>query len=352
MDTLESVIKAHINTHGPMDISTFMGLALGHPTYGYYMTRDPLGAEGDFTTAPEISQLFGEMIGLCLADYWLRAGAPLFHLVEFGGGRGTLMADILRATKNVPGFHSKLKLHMVETSPVLRAKQNELLAVYNPVFHDSADTLPQDAPLYMVANEFFDALPIRQAISTPKGWMERVVGLDNDNLVFGLISMANPPTEAGTIFEWSPIRENVMQHLSERIKTQGGLLLAIDYGHDTQNPNGDTLQAVYKHQFCDVLAHIGHADITSHVDFYKLKTIAQKAGCFVLDSITQKDFLENLGILVRLQMLNAPQLDSGVKRLLDPAGMGSLFRVLAVTCSPLLFPAGFDNPHGTAKHRG
>lgn len=347
METLEGIIRAQILSHGPMDVGRFMGLVLGHPQLGYYITRDPLGAAGDFVTAPEISQLFGEMIGLCLADHWLRAGGGPFHLVEFGPGRGTLMADLLRAAQNVPGFHAALTLHLVETSQVLREKQKAALTGFTPTWHDDADTLPQGAPLYMIANEFFDALPIRQAVMTAKGWAERVIGLEGDRLAFGLRAFPAPfpPAPEGTLIEFSPARDAVTDDLCRRLKDQGGLLLVIDYGHDTPDARGDTLQALYRHNFCPPLEHAGDADLTSHVDFYQMKTLAAKTGCHAFGSVTQKDFLEALGIKLRLKMLNAPALESGVQRLLDPGGMGALFRVLGVSASPLS-PAGLDNPPG------
>ncbi|MBU6234505.1 MAG: SAM-dependent methyltransferase [Alphaproteobacteria bacterium] len=337
MDTVESVIKAHIRTHGPMTIETFMGLALGHPQHGYYMTRDPLGVAGDFTTAPEISQLFGEMVGICLADAWLRAGAPPFHLVELGPGRGTLMADILRATKNVPAFHARMHLHLVETSPVLRAKQDEALKDYRPTWHASGDTLPDDAPLLVVANEFFDALPIRQLMLTENGLVEQVVGLEGEKLTMGLApapsTLLPRRVKNNEIIEISPIRETVMEGLAIRIGTQGGMLLAIDYGHDTPEPAGDTFQAVYKHRFCDPLEHVGDADLTSHVDFHALKAIAKRHGCEAYGSISQKEFLEAMGIHARYAQLNDTKLESGLMRLLDPNDMGNLFKVIAVTSS-------------------
>jgi SAM-dependent MidA family methyltransferase len=251
------------------------------------------------------------------------------------------MADLLRATKHVPDFHACMSLHLIEMSPVLRQKQAELLATYNPTWHVSVETLPQDGPLYIVANEFFDALPIRQRV----GAMERVVGLDaNGNFVFGLTAMPAPlpPAKADVITEYSPARDAVMTAIATRIAAQGGMMLAIDYGHDVEAATGDTLQAVYRHQYCPVLEHIGDADMTSHVDFWRLKSIAKDCGCSVFGSVSQKDYLEQLGIATRLEMLKAPQLEAGVIRLCDPMGMGGLFRVLAVTSG--LFPAGFGNP--------
>jgi len=346
MESIEGVIKAHIKAHGPMDMGAFMAMALGHPTLGYYITRDPLGAGGDFTTAPEISQLFGEMIGLCMADAWLRAGAPTpVHLAELGPGRGTLMADLLRATRHVPGFHAALTIHLVETSPVLRAKQAAMLKGFTPQWHDRIDTLPIDAPLLVVANEFFDALPARQAVMTPKGWMERVVGLEGDTLTTGLHKAAFtfPTLKEGAVIEFSPVRDGMTMQLSQRIAAHGGMMLAIDYGHDAPQPVGDTLQAMHKHAYCGLLEHIGAADLTSHVDFAQIRRVAMTAGCQVHGSTTQKDFLEALGIKMRVEKLNSPDVLAGAARLLDPADMGQLFRVMAVT-SESFSPAGFEIP--------
>lgn len=351
METVEAVIKSHIRAHGPMDIGMFMGLALGHPKHGYYITRDPIGAAGDFTTAPEISQTFGEMITVCLIEAWMRAGQPDVHLVELGPGRGTLMADIMRCCKNAHAFFERMTLHLVETSPVLREAQKNKLSAHKPVFHDSIETLPVDAPLLIVANEFFDALPIRQRVMTERGWQERVVGLEGEKFVFGLKPM--PPGHAlqpvGTIVEFSPAREAVMAQLCARLQKQGGLMLAIDYGHAMPDAAGDTFQAVRKHQYCSPLEHVGHADLTSHVDFTNLANIAQAAGCNVHGPATQKNYLENLGIHTRLKALQSVNPDNtelapGVMRLTDPDGMGGLFKVLGVSgkvsfCR--LVPSGF-----------
>jgi len=324
----EGLIRAHIRQFGPMDTGQFMQIALSH----YYATRDPLGGDGDFTTAPEISQLFGEMIGIALADTWLRSGSPHFHLVEFGPGRGTLMADILRATMHVPGFQDGLNVHMVETSPALRLKQKQALAGYAVTWHDDVTTLPDDAPLLIVANEFFDALPIRQAVMTDAGWMERVVGLQGEDLVFGLRDLPfNRAGKTGDVIEFSPIRDGMMRSIAERLKAQDGVMLAVDYGHDVPDAVGDTFQAVYQHKFCSPLEHVGDADLTSHVDFARLRMVAEEAGCRVYGSATQGDFLEALGIRTRLEKLADAALESGVVRLVDPGAMGTLFRVIGIT---------------------
>lgn len=357
METLEEVIKAQIRATGPIDVGQFMALALGHPTFGYYMTRDPLGARGDFTTAPEISQMFGEMVTVCVVEAWIRAGKPDVHLVELGPGRGTLMADMLRACKNAPDFYERAKIHLVETSPVLREAQKKALGNYKPVWHDSVDTLPTDAPLLIVANEFFDALPVRQGVMTKKGWRERVIGLEGDKLSFGVA--AQPPAfakttggKAGDILEYSPMREAVMKALATRLQKQGGLMVAIDYGHDVPDAMGDTFQAVRKHGYCPPLENIGDADLTSHVDFAKLAQIARDKGCTVLGPVTQKAFLEAMGIGIRLNRLiendaKNETMRAGMERLTAEGGMGTLFRVMAVTgnvsfCS--FQPAGFQIP--------
>lgn len=335
---IESLIKAEIRQFGPMDIGRFMTLSLMH----YYGTRDPLGSGGDFTTAPEISQLFGEMIGLALADTWMRAGSPEAHLAELGPGRGTLMSDILRATKNVPGFHAALSIHMVETSQTLTRRQKDLLKDYpHVVWHEDTASLPDDRPMMIVANEFFDALPIRQAIMTKAGWQERVVGLDeNGALIFGTASipaalMPQSPAGVNTIIEFSPARDQVFTALCQRVQTQGGCMLLIDYGHDVENATGDTLQAVYKHTHTPVLNLVGEADLTSHVDFRRLKDLAREAGCQVHGTRTQADFLQTLGIMTRLEQLERKNpgcdLRAGVARLVDAQQMGQLFRVLGVS---------------------
>ena len=346
MESLEDIIKAQIRDCGPMSVAAYMELALGHPTYGYYITRDPLGAAGDFTTAPEISQLFGEMIGLCMADAWLRAGSTAYALVELGPGRGTLTADLLRATKIVPAFHEKLcGIELVETSPALRLRQAETLASYSPHWHDTIDTLPTDAPLLIIANEFFDALPVHQATMTTEGLKERVIGLDDNGALcigFGSTLPYDMTLEIGKTIEFSPARESVMANLAQKIAKQGGMLLAIDYGHDTAHPVGDTFQALYRHMACHPFDHIGHADLTSHVDFYRLKAIAKENGCVSLGSVSQKQFLETLGIEALYARYANEKLKSGKDRILAADGMGSLFRVLAVTAPPL-FPAGFGN---------
>jgi NADH dehydrogenase [ubiquinone] 1 alpha subcomplex assembly factor 7 len=351
MSALKDLMLAQIAHGGPLTIADFMSDALMHPDHGYYATRDPFGAAGDFTTAPEISQMFGELIGLALAQAWLDQGAPApVTLAELGPGRGTLMADILRATAGVPGFHAALSVHLVETSPVLRRAQAE--RVPQAIWHDHIDSLP-DAPLLLVANEFFDALPIRQFIRAGQGWRERVVGAQDGQLCFGLSDAAPlamlahrlADTQDGDLVEYSPALPGICTAIAERIAAYGGAALVIDYG-DWQSL-GDTLQALAGHAPADPLVNPGEADLTAHVDFAAIAAHASPAAHSRLT--TQGVFLERLGITARAQKL-ATSLTGAAReahvaahrRLTHPAEMGDLFKVLALypaTASP---PPGLD----------
>lgn len=356
METLKTLIKAQIRAHGPMDIGAFMALALGHPTLGYYMTRDPLGAQGDFITSPEISQTFGEMVAVSVIEGWMRGGSMDAHLVELGPGRGTLMADILRCAKNAMNFAERISVHLVETSPALRRAQEQRLAAYNqPRWHDDVSSLPDDAPLLIVANEFFDALPIRQAVMTERGWHERVVALDGDTLIFAarpLPRAALPIKPVGSIVEFSPARDAVMREICQRLQKQGGFMIVVDYGHAMPDASGDTFQAVRAHRYVSPLEDVGDADLTSHVDFARLGAIATQEGCAVLGPTSQKDYLEGLGIQARLEALMGLNpgntgLPAGVARLTDAKGMGGLFKVMGVAAQVSycrLSPAGLRSP--------
>lgn len=359
-ETLTDILIRHIRDNGPISVSHFMGLALGHPQYGYYMNRDPFGRLGDFVTAPEISQLFGEMIGVWMADLWLRMGAPSpFLLVESGPGRGTLMADLLRATRKVDGFHTAMQIHLIETSPSLRTLQAHALAGHAPYWHDSIDTLPDDAPILFVANEFLDALPIIQLMHGDKGWAERVIGLSDDGqLMFGL-APADPslvaaipdvldPRDGNGIYEVSPARSGFTALLSERIERQGGAALFIDYGH-SHHGMGDTLQAMRGHKFVSVFDDVGTADITSHVDFEAVAEAAIHHGASVYGPVEQWQFLEDMGIRMRASHLinnaadekQADDVRAGLERLVSPDQMGALFKVLAIGHDAGPTPSGF-----------
>ncbi|OIP85119.1 MAG: methyltransferase [Rhodobacterales bacterium CG2_30_65_12] len=338
--SLKRALLARIVQTGPMTLADYMADCLTHPSLGYYTTRDPLGAKGDFTTAPEISQMFGELIGLALAQAWLDQGAPApFTLAELGPGRGTLMADILRATRRVPGFHAGMRLHLVEASEPLREKQRAALAGLGLTHHADVATLP-DAPLFLVANEFFDALPIRQFVRTAGGWRERLVGAEAGALVFGLGGPAQPEPLAhrgevaeGRLVEICPALAPIMAEIAARIARHGGAALVIDYGD--WRSLGDTLQAVRGHTPQDPLAQPGEADLTAHVDFEALVRAAP--GLAASAMTPQGVFLERLGIVQRAQTLatrlTGPALAAHIaahRRLTHGSEMGTLFKVIAV----------------------
>ncbi|MCC6597918.1 MAG: SAM-dependent methyltransferase [Alphaproteobacteria bacterium] len=358
---LEEILIRHIARNGPVDVGWFMNFALTHPEHGYYGHRDPLGRGGDFVTAPEISQMFGEMLGLWVADWWMRIGAPdPFILLECGPGRGTLMADALRATRHVSGFHAAAKIHLLEISPALRVKQKAALLGFSPCWHEGLEMLPGGMPIIALANEFLDALPFRQVQKTPEGWQERVINHDAAHgFFFALrpcdfeISQRLSPDLAqapvGSIFEYSPAREGCILNLARRVMSQGGAALFIDYGHEGGG-TGDTFQAVHVHRFCDVLEKVGEADLTSHVDFGALRKVLLAQGVPVYGPLPQGAFLKNLGIEVRAQDLlrkNGPEkadsLQKDLHRLCASSEMGTLFKVIAVSrfYETGLIPAGF-----------
>jgi len=350
MTALADILRRQIAAQGPITVAEYMAQCLLHPRHGYYITRDPLGQAGDFTTAPEISQMFGEVLGLLIAQVWMDQGAPSpFTLAELGPGRGTLMADILRATAKVPGFQAGAQVHLVEASPVLRSAQAQ--RVPGAVWHDSADTLPADQPLFIVANEFFDALPIRQFLRHPKGWAERVVGLEGDTLTFGL----SPPaplaalddrldqTTEGAMVETCAPALPVIDALSTRIAAQGGFALIVDYGD--WGSAGDTLQAIWRQQKDAPLAHPGEADLTAHVDFRALAAATPLAATTLTP---QGALLARLGIAQRAEALarnlTGAALENHLaayRRLTEAAEMGQLFKALGLYPQGALQPPGF-----------
>jgi SAM-dependent MidA family methyltransferase len=316
-------LKERIRTGGPLTVEAYMALCNAH----YYATRDPLGASGDFITAPEIHQMFGEMAGACLADCWHRAGAPRDAIyAELGPGRGTLAADALRVLGDVPAY-------FVETSPTLRDVQRG--RVPRAVFHDRIEDLPPQ-PLLLVANEFFDALPIRQWV----GDEQRLIVLNGDSLAF---------TAHGLIVEDSPARAATAAALAAHLARHGGMALIIDYGHAASAP-GDTLQAVRGHAFADPLADPGEQDLTAHVDFQALAEVAREAGAAVTTLATQGDWLSRLGIAQRAKMLakanphHAETIASTLARLTAPDQMGDLFKIMAIHHPDWPVPAGFAVP--------
>ncbi|MBN8534150.1 MAG: SAM-dependent methyltransferase [Rhizobiales bacterium] len=355
---LAQEIAALIAAEGPLPLDRFMAMALGHPRYGYYMTRDPFGASGDFITAPEISQIFGELLGLSLAITWQNMGSPgEVALVELGPGRGTLMADALRAAKAIPAFVEALEPHLVETSPVLMRAQGAKLAEagHEGQWHQTIETLPDDRPLLILANEFFDALPVRQFQHLASGWHERLVGLGPEGgLAIGVAEQpaANIPFSgpAGAIFETSPVSLDIMRRLGERLATQGGAMIAVDYGH-AKSGFGDTLQAVKAHQFVPILTDPGEVDITAHVDFAMLAIAARRGGAEAHPLLSQATLLERLGIAHRAEILKRKaekpdEIDRAVSRLAgtDEHAMGLLFKALAITSPGLAPPPGFETP--------
>jgi NADH dehydrogenase [ubiquinone] 1 alpha subcomplex assembly factor 7 len=359
MSALAEELRAYIRAEGPIPVERWMALCLGHPSHGYYMTRDPFGETGDFTTAPEISQMFGELLGLWAGQVWLDQGAPpRVHLVECGPGRGTLMADALRAARVLPPFMAAINVHLVETSPVLRSRQEQALALCDvPLsWHETLETLPTDGPLIILANEFLDALPVRQYQNVEGGWHERMVGLENtesadERFVFKL----NPAPEAalkrpapeGAIIEVAIPAIVVLRVVAERLRAQGGAAVFIDYGHD-QSGIGDTLQAVSGHAFVNPLENPGEADLTTHVDFAAMARIARGNGLITHGPIAQATFLSALGMDERATVLarnkdQRAEVEAAQRRLMDtsPKGMGALFKVLAMTPPGAPTPPGF-----------
>lgn len=349
---LADKIKSLILAGGPISVTDYFALCLADPEHGYYRTRNPFGRAGDFITAPEISQLFGEMIGVFMVLAWQHHGEPAdVRLVEVGPGRGTMMSDMLRVVSRLaPRLYEHATVHLVETSPRLQDVQRQTLASHGDKvsWHESFDELPDGFTL-LAANELFDAIPIRQFVKTPSGFRERMVGLDaEDNLAFALgVATLDPamlpPRDGspadGTVFEISPAREAVAMTICERLKRNHGTALIIDYGHMVTG-FGDTLQAVRDHHFDPPLANPGLADLTSHVDFEHLARCALAAGVHVNGCLHQGDFLVALGIEERASSLGRDKdariqrdIVEAVQRLAGSGEgmMGELFKVLALS---------------------
>jgi SAM-dependent MidA family methyltransferase len=353
MTPLGELLIQRIRATGPITVAEYMAECLLHPKHGYYTLREPFGTEGDFTTAPEISQMFGELLGLCLAQAWLDQGAPSpFVLAEIGPGRGTLMADLLRATRNVPGFHAAARIALVEASPRLRILQRKALSVYDVTWAANPSDL-LEAPLFLIANEFFDALPIRQFLRHPEGWQERVIGLNGDRLAFGLTAPAPitaldhrlADTRPGDLVELCPSAAPIVAEIARRIASHGGAALIVDYGG--WRSRGDTLQALRNHAYADPLAAPGQADLTAHVDFEALARAAD--ACAATRLTPQGVLLERLGITVRAQTLATrlsgtarDNLIAAHRRLTHPDEMGRVFRALAFHPYGAPPPPGFD----------
>jgi NADH dehydrogenase [ubiquinone] 1 alpha subcomplex assembly factor 7 len=370
---LADKLIARIDRDGPMSVADYMSAALGDPDFGYYTTRDPFGSGGDFTTAPEISQMFGELIGLWIAQVWISMGSPDdICLVEPGPGRGTLMADIMRTlAKAAPALHETVELHLVEISPRLRRQQAEALKglVSNtPAWHDSFDTLP-GATTILIANEFIDALPIHQFVKSTSGWHERLVGrgaggdaalgfcLSDDPIanpeILGLT--LDPRTPVETIAEVRPQADTLIHAMARKFGPNKSAALIIDYGY-AHKGYGDTFQAVRAHMPHHVLATPGEADLTAHVNFCALRSTALTCGFEATDVITQGEFLKALGIETRAARLRekattsqASDIDSALERLVGEDRMGTLFKALALLSPGLPTPPGFGPSTGQAE---
>ncbi len=390
---LEQFLSRQIEMAGPMDVGTFISHVLCHPKYGYYTRQDPLGSMGDFTTAPEVSQMFGELIGAWLGDIWGQMGKPeAFILLEGGPGRGTLMADILRSTKGIDGFHDALQVHFLENSPHLKKMQKQMIAPVKAHWHDTLESVPDDRPIIMVANELLDALPFRQVEKTKDGWMERVVCLvkgvgsnpqgkgmkgallkivpnlapveegevsapvfkyglrEFPSILMDVIPKRFHKAKVGSVFEFSLAREGFIQSVCARLKTQGGAGLFIDYG-DAKSKLGNSFHAINKHKHVGVFTQVGDADLSSNVDFGALKKCTKNKGVHVSDIVEQGAFLMQLGLAQRAQALGGRQgvndeqrdiIKREVERLASPEEMGTLFKVMGIASDKNISMAGFD----------
>src|SRR6202047_2393514 len=353
-----------------MPVWRYMELCLTHPKFGYYVSRDPLGREGDFTTAPEVSQMFGELLGLWAASVWKAIGSPsLLRLIELGPGRGTLMAEPLRALRVLPPLYQALSIHLVEINPVLREKQKATLSgSRNIAWHDTIDDVP-DGPSVIFANEYFDVLPIHQVVRRESGWHERTVEIDDAaKRVSGAAPEPTPRFDVllpplmraapvGAVFEWRPDAE--IMKIASRVRDQDGAAVIIDYGH-LRSDAGDTFQAIARHSFADPLKNPGQADVTAHVDFQALAHAAEDLGARAHGPVPQGDFLKSLGIETRALALMAKatheiseDVSGALKRLIGGGrgGMGSMFKVLAVSEPRLTSLAGFgeEQQHDRAE---
>ena len=346
MAALSERIAALIAAQGPISVAQYMALALHDAESGYYATRDPFGRAGDFITAPEISQMFGEMLGLWLGQVWTDQGCPKnTRLVELGPGRGTLMADALRALKRIPGFCDQVEIVLVEASPTLREIQKARLKDSGARIRWSTHFDTPDAPLLLIANEFFDALPIRQYVKTARGWCERMVVLNGAALDFALAPQITPPAAIpasragapdGGVYEISPTATALIAEIARIVASRGGAALLLDYGY-TGVGFGETLQAVRDHRPQPLLADPGASDLSAHVDFVALADVARQQGAVVFGPRDQGAFLEALGIGVRAGRLaeanpaEAGQIKRALERLTTPDEMGTLFQAMALS---------------------
>lgn len=360
LNPLARLLRRRIERGGPISLAEYMTLALGHPEYGYYRTHDPLGAAGDFTTAPEISQIFGEILGGWCAVVWEAMGSPApVLLVELGPGRGTLMGDALRVARLTTGFEAAVRLHLVETNETLRRAQQKALAAFRPTFHNTFADLPE-GPLLLLANEFFDALPVRQFERTAGGFRERLVTFSeaDSTFRFTLAKGMTPPQQIparlhacapGSVVEISLPALSLAHEIGRRVAAFGGAALALDYGSDLSKP-GATFQSVRGHRRHDPLDRPGEADLSAHADFESLAEAARQAGARATATLPQGLFLERLGIHARAERLiaraddeAAERIRTACRRLIAAEEMGTLFRAFAIAHPDLTTLPGFDD---------
>ncbi len=351
LNNLEQIIISKIQQAGSMPLGEFISLAMTHLEYGYYTSANPIGARGDFTTAPEISQIFGELVGAWIVDLWLQMGSPEFNLVECGAGLGTLMADIMRVGSKAPDFTKSVHISLIETQGDMRKKQENMLSSYNISWHEHIVDISEDKPCIIIGNEFLDALPIEQLKRSDDGWVQKFVTFSDNSFKFewqkadeSLLELLPNKTQSNQIYEISKERISFINDCSSLIEKNGGAALFIDYGH-IKSHYGDTLQAVKTHKYSDILKDIGQSDITSHIDFDALKrSILDNVA--VAPIITQRSFLLNLGIEVRARALmaanpeKAGDIKGQVDRLISKDHMGDLFKVMCFYNGDI-HPCGF-----------
>lgn len=359
MSPLTDHLRQLIRREGPLTVARYMAECLGHPRYGYYMTRDPLGRAGDFITAPEVSQMFGELLGAWTAAVWQALGSPAkLAVLELGPGHGTLLADALRVLARLPGLMGALSIHLVEISPVLRTRQQAALrsAAAPLAWHDSvteALAAAADSPTVVLANEFIDALPIHQLVQAPTGWRERLIICEDAGFAFALDSKPTPlealipphlrAAPPGSVVEVAPAALDMTGTLAAHLLRVGGAALLIDYGYETP-ALGDTLQAMRGHAYAPVLDTPGEADLTAHVDFAALADAARSKGARALGPVPQGAFLDALGLAERAARLSAANpaaahdVAAAYDRLTSPQAMGTLFKVLALASPGLPLP--------------
>jgi NADH dehydrogenase [ubiquinone] 1 alpha subcomplex assembly factor 7 len=358
MNALTSRIAHLIRMQGPISVAQFMSMALHDPELGYYATHDPIGARGDFITAPEISQMFGELLGAWIVQAWRDQGCPTpARLVELGPGRGTLVADALRAAKLDPEFLKSIEVVLVEMSASLRQAQAEKLKAAPVAIHwfDKFDESLTDQPLFLLANEFFDALPIRQFVFGEGGWCERMVGVGQSGELVFMLSPAPVPLhlphergapKPGDVYEVCPSGEAIVEQVASVVSDKGGVSLIIDYGY-TDVGFGETLQAVSQHKYASVLDNSGESDLSTHVDFAALARTAERSGAKAHGPVDQGALLRALGIEQRAERLMAANVDQrdtialSTKRLVSPQAMGTLFKALAIVPRHASTPPGF-----------